>query len=234
MAIIKNKNLTKRKLITYVIGIIAFTLPLILYFSPPTDSDGGPMMAYNFLFFYPVAFLAIILSLIVTFRIKSFKKDLISKALLVLSIIPTLILTSLILLKFYRISNEPPYDLNLEIHNNTINLQVNDTLAVNLHGFVEKKLNSNDEIIEVKKINIIPYIHHKYSFKDGGYFKSKSANNEVYYKLKNDSLIIYSRVGFEYFNKTRLPLPFFVSKLDIKKETKEEMTKNGFKKFVWK
>jgi hypothetical protein len=193
--------LQKGKIITYIVGIIAFLLPITLYFTPPTDFDGGPMMAYNFLYFYPVAFLSFILSIIVVIRLNLFKNDLISKALLAVSVMPTLILTALILMNMYRISNEPPYYLDLELHNNTVNLIVNDSLEVDLHGFTKKQLNMNDEIIEVKKINLVPHINKKFSYKDGGSFIGESGNQEVYYKLKNDSLLIYSvGVEFSFFN----------------------------------
>jgi len=45
-------------------SLLAWILVLIVFCNPPTDSDGGPMMAYNFLFFIPMILSAGALSLI--------------------------------------------------------------------------------------------------------------------------------------------------------------------------
>jgi hypothetical protein len=225
----------KGKIITYVIGIIAFALPIIIYFTPPTDSDGPTMLVYNFFFFYPLVFLSIIFSLIVIFRLRLFKNDLISIVLLVIAIIPVLILTTLIIINMLRISNEPPYDIDIELHNNTVELKINDTLNVNLHGFTNKKSIDNNEIVFIKTINVIPYINQKYSFKDGGNLISASDNYDVYYKVNNDSLFLYSiGVDFLFFNQERIPLPILTKEYDFHSDSICELENNGFRKFEWK
>lgn len=225
----------KEQIITYLIGIIVFVLPIIVYFTPPKDSDGASMMTYNFFFFFPITFASFILSLIIVFRLKKFKNDLFSKILLIVSIIPTIGLVILITINIIRIFNELPYDSNIELPNNTVNLTINDTLDVNLHGFTNNKTVENKQIILIKKINIVPYINKNYSYKDGGCFIGDSENYEVYYKIRNDSLFLYSvGVDFSYFNKKRIPLPILITKYDSQKDTLNEIEKNGYKKFEWK
>lgn len=219
----------KSKIITYVIGLISFLIPVKIFLTPPTDSDGGPMMVYNFLFLYPLLLFSIVLSIIVIFRLKYFGKALLPKIPLFISILPTSILTIMVLINFVRISNEPEI-LDLEIHNNTINLNVNDSLEIKLHGFTKRTKGENEEIIELKIVNLIPYVDGKYGFKDGGKFISKNNNQEIFYEIKNDSLLIYN-YGYEYdfFNQTRIPLPF-----EIKNTETQKIKKIGFKKFNWK
>ena len=53
-----------RQTIGLILAIIAVSLIIAIFLNPPTDFDGGPMMAYNFLFFYPLILLAGILSII--------------------------------------------------------------------------------------------------------------------------------------------------------------------------
>src|SRR5690625_1300810 len=219
-----------KKITTYLIAITAFAIPVKLYFTPPTDYDAGPMMAYNFLFFYPLAFLSIILSIIVIFRLKFFKKDLGSLFLLIIAVIPSIRLIFLILYNIIRISNEPPYDLNIELHNNTVKLKINDTLDVNLYGYTNK-ISENNEITLFKKINVVPYINQKYSFKDGGSFYSDSENYDVYYKVRNDSLFLYSvDVDFSFFNKQRIQLPIMIKQNELLNESSKELEIEGYKK----
>ena len=222
------------RIITYIIGILAFLIPLKLYFTPPTDYDGGPMMAYNFLFFYPLAFLSILLSIIVFFRLKYFKNDLKSKISLIILILPSSILTLLVAINFIQIANEPEI-IDLETLNNTVNLNVNDSLEIKLYGLTKRTLDNNEEIITVKIINLIPYINGKYSFKDGGKFTSKSANQEIYYKIENDTLIIYNQdFDFNFFNTTRISLPFKIENFESKRIKTEQLEEINFKNFDWK
>lgn len=50
---------------------------IIVFLNPPTDSDGGPMMAYNFLFFVPMIISAGVMSLVslVILIRKLYRKD---------------------------------------------------------------------------------------------------------------------------------------------------------------
>ncbi len=221
----------KNKIITYIIGVIAFLIPIKLYITPPTDFDGGPMMAYNLLFFYPLVFLSIILSIIVIFRLKYFRNEVLSKVLLIISILPSSILSIMVFMNFVQIANEPEI-LDLEIHTNSINLNVNDSLEIKLHGFTKRTMGDNEEIIEVKIVNLVPHVNGKYSFKDGGKFISQSESQDIFYKVKNDSLIVYSYdYGFSFFNKTRIPLPYKIEGGENLKIEKGQLKKMEFKKF---
>ena len=53
-----------RQTIGLILAIIAVSLIIVIFLNPPTDFDGVPMMAYNFLFFFPLVLLAGILSII--------------------------------------------------------------------------------------------------------------------------------------------------------------------------
>ena len=226
-----NETLRKNIRITYIIAVIAFLIPIKLYFTPPTDFDGGPMMAYNFLFFYPLVFLSIILSIIVILRLKYFRNEVLSKVVLIISILPSSILLIMVFMNFAQIVNEPEI-LDLEIHTNTINLNVNDSLEIKLHGFTKRTMGDNEEIIEVKIVNLVPYVNGKYSFKDGGELISESESQDIFYKIKNDSLIVYSYdYEFSFFNKTRIPLPYRVEDGENLKIKKGKLKKMEFKKF---
>ena len=54
----------KRYITVFILSLLSCLLSGIIYFNPPTDYDGGPMLAYNFLFFFPLLIVAFILSLI--------------------------------------------------------------------------------------------------------------------------------------------------------------------------
>jgi len=220
--------LGKSKIITYVIGSIAFIIPIKLYLTPPTDFDGGPMLAYNFLFFYPLLFLSIILSIIVIHRLKGFKNEFIPKLILAISTLPSLILAIMVLINIVRIANEPEI-IDVEIPNNKINIVVNDSLELKLIGFTKRSSINNEEVIEIKKINLVPYINGTYSFKDGGEFISKSEYQDLLYEIKNDSLMFYvSGYEYYYYNKTRIPLPFKVERLE-----NDKLERTNFNKFKW-
>ena len=54
----------KRFITVFILSLLSCLISAIIYFNPPTDYDGGPMLAYNFLFFFPLMIVAFILSLI--------------------------------------------------------------------------------------------------------------------------------------------------------------------------
>lgn len=204
-----------------------------MFFSPPTDYDGGPMLAYNIGFFYPLIFLSILLSIIVVFRLKYFKKNNTAKALLILSILPSSYFLFLIIVKSILIATEPEV-LDLEILNNTINLNVNDSLEIKLHGYTKRTLNDNEEVITVKIINLVPYINDTYSFKDGGKFTVRSRDPEIFYKIEKDTLkIINKGYEFNYFNKTRVPLPYKIENIGSDSINKDQLKRLNFKNFIW-
>lgn len=150
-----------------------------------------------------------------------------------IAILPSSILALLVLINFIRIANEPEI-LDLEIPNNTIDIKVNDSLEIKLHGYTKRTRDENEEIIEEKVINLVPYVDGNFRFKDGGKFTGSSKNQEIFYRIINDSLIIYNyEYEYDFFNKTRIPLPFKVENGDTAKIKKEKLSGRGFDKFIW-
>ena len=202
-----------------------------LYLTPPTDYDGGPMLAYNFLFFYPLLTISVILSIIVIFRLKSIGKHFLPKLPLLILILPSFILIIVVLISISRISNEPEI-LDLEISNTIIDIKVNDSLDIKLAGFTKRTMGENDKIIEKKIVNLIPYVNGKYRFKDGGEFIGEYNNTDIFYNVKNDSLIILNyQFQYDFFNRTRIDLPFKIENSEI---IIDNVNSYGFKKFNWK
>ena len=186
------------------------------------------MLAYNFLFFYPLLIVSVILSIIVLFRLKKIGKHFLTKLPLLIMVLPSFILIIIVLINISRISNEPEI-LDLEISNTTIDIKVNDSLDIKLAGFTKRTMGENEEIIEKKIVNLIPYVNGKYRFKDGGKFISSSKNPEIFYKIKNDSLIVLNhQFEYDFFNKTRIDLPFKIESTEI---IIDNMKNEGFKKF---
>lgn len=217
-----------------MLGLVAFVIPLIIHLNPPTDIDGGPMLAYNFGFFFPLALISLILSIIVIFRLKHFKGYVLPKILLLISILPSFVLTVMILTKILSIANEPEI-LDLEFHNQTIELPLNDSLDIKLQGFTKRTMGQNNEIIEEKIINIVPYINGEYSFKDGGKLYSIVENQEIFYEIINDTLKIYcNRYSFNFFNSKRKQLPFKIEMLDSHAEKIKELENKKLNRFLWK
>ena len=230
----QNQTLRKSKIITYIIGIISFIIPIKLYLTPPTDYDGGPMLAYNLLFFYPLLIISVILSIVVLFRLKSFEKYFLTKIPLIIMVLPSFILTIIVFINISRISNEPEI-LDLEIPNSFIDIKVNDTLDIKLSGFTKRTMGENEKIIEKKIVKLIPYVNGKYRFKDGGEFIDFSKNTKIFYKIKNDSLIVINhQFEYDFFNTTRTPLPFKIKTTKAEIITDSIMKNKGFKKFNWK
>jgi hypothetical protein len=63
------------KIIALICAFLSVLAWVIIYSNPPTDSDGGPMMAHNILFFYPLVTLSGVLSTItIVISIKNFIK----------------------------------------------------------------------------------------------------------------------------------------------------------------
>lgn len=204
-----------------------------MYFTPPTDHDGGPMMAYNFLFFYPLSLISIFLSVIVIYRLKDFKDDLLSKIILIISIVPTILLTILITLNLYRVASEPK-NFNIEVPNNEVNIIIKDSLKIELNGFTKIVLDNNGDYKNKKIINLLAYSKDKYKYKEGGKFTTISKNQKLIYKVKNDSLIIYKQdYEFSYFYDNRNGLPVKIEDIRNTNFSISELERMQFKTFYW-
>lgn len=179
------KSLKKYLGITF--SLISLFLIVIIVLNPPTDFDGGPMLAYNFLFFFPILIVAGILSLIsLLLSIRRFTKQ---KGLNIISIvlsIPGLIYFVLILLRFLIISNEPePIEKPEQIHNNSESVLL-DGKILHLTGFHFGK------DYERKRVYIsgIPYFNNSFK-KEDAYFCQGNSKFELFYSNDSDSLWVY-------------------------------------------
>lgn len=180
------------KYIGITLGLLALILRLIILLNPPTDFDGGPMLAYNFLFFFPMLLGIGILSLIAAIisvrgliKKKSQNKSLHLLALLVS--IPGLlyflyVLTIMIIFGFMTSESVEKPD---RIFNHSTSVVLDNT-TLHLTGF-----NVGDEY-EDRRIYIssIPYFNDAFEKKDA-YFCQGDSNFELYYSIHSDSLFVY-------------------------------------------
>jgi hypothetical protein len=179
------KRLKKYLGITF--GLVSSILVVIIFLNPPTDFDGGPMLAYNFLFFFPMLIVAGILSLItIILSIIRFAKY---KGLNIISIvlsIPGLIYFALILLVFLITSTEPePIERPDQIHNNSESI-VLDGKTLHLTGFNFGK----DYKRKIVYISGIPYFNKSFQ-KTDAYFCQGNSKFELFYSNDSDSLWVY-------------------------------------------
>jgi hypothetical protein len=97
----KQKKMKIKNSIKYIFAILVFILPIYIYLTPPSDTDGGPMLAYNFLFFYPILFVSTLISLFLIGKsLSNFKHKKIENLFILFSTIPTILLLLLILINF--------------------------------------------------------------------------------------------------------------------------------------
>jgi hypothetical protein len=75
----------------------------------------------------------------------------------------------------------------------------------------------------------------KYRFKDGGKFIGDSKNQELFYNMVNDTLVVFNfQFEYHFFNRKRISLPFKIESNTIQNLSEEKMKSQGFKKFEWK
>lgn len=83
----------------YFLALVVFLIPIYLFFSPPVDRDGGPMLAYNFLFFYPLLILCFLISIgLIISSINNIKVNKKESLIILFSTLPTIFLFSLVII----------------------------------------------------------------------------------------------------------------------------------------
>lgn len=172
-------------------GLVSLILVTIILSNPPTDFDGGPMLAYNSLFFFPMLIGAGILSILsLTISIRKLSKNKgANKGLNISSIVlssPGLIYFSLILLRFLLISGEPePTERPDRIYNNSTSIGL-DGKTLHLTGF-----NFGTDY-ERRRIYIsgIPYFNKEFKIQDA-YFCQGNSEFELFYSNDTDSVYVY-------------------------------------------
>jgi hypothetical protein len=221
-----------KKYLIYLLSLLAFLIPLYLFFTPPTDRDGGPMLAYNFLFFFPLLILAIILSIILLiFSLKSFNKNKFKNSVLVISTFPALFLLALTILHIISISgNDSGYKVPVEVINRYEKIRVNKNLSLTMTGYTYEKIR--------KKIIFIPETSNKIKYTANTFCQGDFSTFFLYYKIKNDSIYIYipDNEPLYYINDRLKALPIKTIKLSaVKKDSLDLLTKKEvIKKFIWK
>lgn len=211
------------KILQYFFAILAFILPIYIYLNPPTDSDGGPMLAYNFLFFYPILLVSTIISLIlIVIGIKNFKNNRKENSLILASTLPTILLLILVFINIFRIQSEDQYEEKREKKIFSEIIKINDELTINLEGYAYETIR--------KKVTFTPN-KEKMNFYTSNQFVQGNYNSfYLYYKVINDSLEIYipkdEPLYFTNDGLEKLPLKVIY--------TNENPNKKGFKKFEWK
>jgi len=177
------------KYLGLILGTISIILIIIIFISPPTDFDGGPMLAYNFLFFFPIMIgvgLLTVIALVIS--IKRVGKNL-NRTLNTISILvaaPSLLYCGLILTRIALISSEPePKELPDEIENNRTSV-VLEGKTIHLTGF-----NFGTDYKKRRVyISGIPYFNNQFNIEDA-YFCQGDSTFELYYASDKDSIFVY-------------------------------------------
>lgn len=215
----------------YLISVLTFVIPIYLFFTPPDDTDGGPMLGYNFLFFFPMLILMIILStVLLIFALKSFNKNKLINSILVSSTFPALFLVVLTILNFLRIDrNNSDYKVPVEVLNRSQKISVNPNLTITMNGYTYQK--------NRKKIEFIPETFNKIKYTTNTFCQGNFTTFYLYYTVVNDSLNIYIPDGKPlYYTDDKLKqLPIKAFKLNVaKKDSLDLLTKKQLiKKFTW-
>lgn len=226
--------------IELVLALVAISIFVIIHLNPPTDYDGGPMMAYNFLFYLPLKLLSVLLALISTIiamkrlRKKGKNQVLVKKVALGLSLF---ILVDFCLLLFsivyYNLAEEvtlipdPVYSKK-----DFITLQSKDTIHLTAYNWGEnlekRKLYFSQE--EFGSIN--------FSFQESICFQGDE-NLEVFYIPEKDTLLLLAPDGshiYEYYKAERVDqIPLKKLKLTIEQfDSIQVAEKNRIQSFNWK
>jgi amino acid transporter len=225
-----------------VLAIIALILIIIVILRPPTDSDGGPMLAYNFLFFLPMFFIAGILALIaiiIAIRkliLKRGNKKPLTIITFALSI--PVLLASLSVFSYFFIPRDYDYpDVVLTpdpTYNCSDSIKLKTGKTLHFVGYNWGKELENRRVY----ISLTPHACDTFSMVET-YCYQGSAKMDVYYQLQKDSIYVYipDQFGFhthvreKYLNRIpvkniKLPSSEIDSMLTVDK-------KKLIKKFNW-
>ncbi|PVY40940.1 hypothetical protein [Pontibacter virosus] len=227
-----------RKYLGLVFGAISLTLLMITILNPPTDFDGGPMLAYNFFFFFPMLFgigifstLAIIISARRLSRSKRVNKGLSISSFALSS--PGIIYFALMLLRFVMITSEPEPVLRPEqIHNISTSLVLNGK-TIHLTGF---NFGTDYERRRVY-ISAIPYFNKEFKVQEA-YFCQGDSEFELFYSNDTDSVYVYipdSEPMYRNVNAERLDkVPVRAIQLNSQQiDSLKNLKSNEIKRFVW-
>ncbi|RZJ18391.1 MAG: hypothetical protein EON51_17395, partial [Acinetobacter sp.] len=99
------------------------------------------MLAYNFLFFYPILFLATIISIsLIYVGLKDFRNHKIENTLTLASTLPTVLLAVLVAINIFRIRGEEQFEEEKDKRTSSEIVKVNDNLTLTLEGYSYKEI----------------------------------------------------------------------------------------------
>ena len=240
--------ITIRQAREFILSIIAVSLIIFIFLNPPTDSDGGPMMAYNFLFFFPLVLLIGILSIISIIiaitkliRKKSEKKviQIISLSLSALAFIYFLsIVIRAITIANHAYDNIDEYLMWEDTYNSSDSIKVTDNKTIHLVGYnwggkdKDRRLYVSLKPYKIDDFNIVET-----------YCLQGDSSMVIYYQAKLDSIFVYQSSEYSnssvytYVNATELDkIPLRTIQLSKKKLDSLIVSDydKKIKKFEWK
>ncbi len=213
------------KYLKYTISILIFIIPIYIYFNPPHDRDAGPMMAYDFLFFYPFLLISILLSLFILFSaVKNFNSNKLENSLFLISTFPTIGLLILVFISFSKVNNSVE-DFSETITNRKF-VQINDKLTIIFEGSRYKNVR--------KKVSFLPNNHNVKVYTSSQFVQGRFNTFFMFYKIKNDSLEIYipENEPLYYTNDGLKKLPIKVFYFNSNK--KDSLNNQNLTNFEWK
>ena len=195
-----------------ILAIIAISLSIIIFFNPPTDPDGGPMMAYNLGFFFPlVSLMGIfsIMSIIISIKKlihKKTERKTIQIISLSLSLLPVfyflLIVISVVISSITADYDLDEYLIPEDAFNSSDSIQVTKSKTIYLVGYYwGRKLNNRKLYISLN-----PYIKGEFNFTNTYCYQGDSSM-VIYYQVKSDSIFVYqssNHVVYTHINATEL------------------------------
>ena len=177
------------KYISLILGAISIILIVIIFLNPPTDFDGGPMLAYNFLFFFPMmAAIGLMNVIVLAISIKKIlkNKNRLLNSICIIVATPGLLYCGIILFRFFLISTEPePNERPDRIENNRTSV-VLEGKTIHLTGFNY----GNDYKRKRVYISGIPYFNTQFNIEDA-YFCQGDSTFELFYTSNKDSIFIF-------------------------------------------
>lgn len=184
-----------------IFATIAISLSIIVFFNPPTDPDGGPMMAYNLGFFFPLVVLIgvfSIKSIIITIGQlvhKKTKRKTIQIVSLSLSS-PAFLYFLFIVISVVTSSFTADYDLDEylipeDTFNSSDSIQVTNTKTIYLIGYNwGRRLNERKLYVSLR-----PHKKNEFNLAETYCYQGDSSM-VIYYQTKSDSILVYQSLDY--------------------------------------
>ena len=234
-----------KQTIGLILAIIAASFIIVVFLNPPTDFDGGPMMAYNFLFFFPLVLLAGILSIIsmIIAATKLIRRKTEKKTIQIIA----LSLSTLVFVYFLSVAIRvltpvnydylDEYDIPEDQYNTSDSIKVTENKTIHLVGFNWGKRKSQNK--RRLYVSLKPYEDDEFKITETYCHQGDSAM-AIYYQAKLDSIFVYQLSDYSVYtfvNATELEkIPLRTIKLN--KEGLDSLINSDYdkkiRKFEWK